>query len=267
MIRFIIVIVIVVIESKVILVGGDAKSAIPLKQNIKKFRSFQVSSEALTELSEDNTKEWWTRNIAINMCKNDGEIPEDEKLLDDNSLYALLIPQRIVLQYQTQLMVLLGDVRLFPVPKDLAGGAAIKFDNSWGGKRAYGGERVHEGCDIMTSNNIAGYFPVQSMTDGVVEKIGWLDMGGYRIGIRAPGGAFFYYAHLDEYADGLEIGSKVEAGQMLGRMGNTGYGKEGTTGKFDTHLHVGIYVNIDDREVSINPYSILKFIEKYRQTF
>ena len=44
---------------------------------------------------------------------------------------------------------------------------------------------VHEGCDIMAGNNERGYFPIVSMTDGVVERIGWLEKGGYRIGIRS----------------------------------------------------------------------------------
>ena len=41
-------------------------------------------------------------------------------------------------------------------------------------------------------------------------------------------------------------------------MGDTGYGEEGTTGKFVVHLHVGIYVRDEyEREVSINPYIFL----------
>ena len=42
-----------------------------------------------------------------------------------------------------------------------------------------------------------GYYPVVSMTDGVVTEKGWLEKGGWRIGITAPTGAYFYYAHLD----------------------------------------------------------------------
>ncbi len=267
MMNLLIVILIVVLETKLLLVGSDAKSVIPLEENLKKFRAFDVSAEALKELAENNTKEWWTRNIAINICKQDGKIQKGTELINDNSLFALLLPQKIAIQYQTQLMILLGDIKFFPVPEDISGGETTAYENSWGGKRSYGGERAHEGCDIMTSNNIAGYFPVQSMTDGVIEKIGWLNMGGYRIGIRTPGGAFIYYAHLDEYAEALEVGSEVEAGQLLGRMGNTGYGEEGTVGKFDTHLHVGIYLDIGGKEVSMNPYEILRFIEDYRQTF
>ena len=42
-------------------------------------------------------------------------------------------------------------------------------------------------------------------------------------------------------------------------MGNTGYSKvEGTSGKFDVHLHFGIYYSDADREISYNPYWILE---------
>ena len=59
--------------------------------------------------------------------------------------------------------------------------------------RSYGGERGHEGTDIMATVNERGMYPVISMTDGIVESKGWLELGGYRLGIRAPQGAYFYY--------------------------------------------------------------------------
>lgn len=137
----------------------------------------------------------------------------------------------------------------------------VTFEDSWMFERSYGGERGHEGVDIMPSVNERGIFPVVSMTDGVVESKGWLKLGGYRLGIRAPHGAYFYYAHLDSYAD-IEEGDEVRAGDLLGFMGDTGYGEEeGTRGKFPVHLHVGIYLNKGDDEISVNPYAALKFVE------
>ena len=114
----------------------------------------------------------------------------------------------------------------------------------------------------MTSNNKPGYFPAVSICDGTIEKMGWLELGGYRIGIRSTHGAYLYYAHLDSYRKGLAVGDAVKAGDILGYLGNTGYGKEGTKGKFDVHLHFGIYVDIEGKEVSVNPYYILKWLEQ-----
>mgnify|MGYP000326971875 CR=1 FL=1 len=158
-----------------------------------------------------------------------------------------------------------SDAVFFPVAK--MEGSDIHYSNSWYNKRTYGGLRKHEGCDIMADNNLRGYYPVISITDGIIEKMGWLELGGYRIGIRSDSGGYFYYAHLYDYAPDLKLGDRVVAGQLLGFMGDSGYGPEGTTGKFDVHLHLGIYVNSDlpdTGEMSVNPYYLLKLLEKNR---
>lgn len=154
------------------------------------------------------------------------------------------------------------DVKYFPVPESTSDpDLSVSYVNTWMNERTYGGERGHEGCDLMASKNERGLYPVLSMTDGVVEKKGWLEKGGYRIGIKAPGGAYFYYAHLDSYAD-LEVGDEVKAGDILGFMGDSGYGPEGTVGQFAVHLHLGIYIYPSETETSVNPYWVLRYIEK-----
>ena len=112
----------------------------------------------------------------------------------------------------------------------------------------------------------SGHYRIVSITDGVVEKIGWLPQGGYRIGIRSPSGGYFYYAHLSSYAEDFQKGDVISAGQLLGYMGDTGYGKEeGTSGQFPVHLHVGIYVrNEEIPELAVNPYWFLKYLEQYK---
>ena len=157
--------------------------------------------------------------------------------------------------------VIWNDVKYFPVPDFTTDKSmTVSYANSWMSERTYGGERGHEGVDIMAGKNERGLYPVISMTDGVVSKKGWLDKGGYRIGIQAPNGAYFYYAHLESYAN-LNVGDEVRAGDILGFMGDSGYGPEGTTGKFAVHLHLGIYIYPDGKEMSINPYWVLRYIE------
>ena len=58
----------------------------------------------------------------------------------------------------------------------------------------------------------------------------------------------------------------MRAGELLGFMGDTGYSViEGTTGNFDVHLHIGLYLRTDHyEELSVNPYWVLKYLEKYR---
>lgn len=170
--------------------------------------------------------------------------------------------------YQTYLAAcdaVWNDVKYFPVPVSSSDSSiTVSYVDSWMTERTYGGKRGHEGTDIMASENVPGLYPVVSMTDGIVRQKGWLEKGGYRLLIEAPLGACFYYAHLDSYAD-IEEGDEVRAGQVIGFMGNTGYGKkEGTKGKFDVHLHLGIYLYPGGEEESINPYWVLKYIENTR---
>ena len=75
--------------------------------------------------------------------------------------------------------------------------------------------------------------------------------------------AYFYYAHLDSYAE-LEKGDPVKAGDLLGYMGDSGYGEEGTTGEFPVHLHLGIYLKEGTEEISVNPYPVLRYAENAR---
>lgn len=157
---------------------------------------------------------------------------------------------------------LLREAECFPVKKDPSGQVFWNFEDGYGGERTYGGKRRHEGIDIMASEDRPGCLQICAMADGVVEQMGWLKLGGYRIGIRSQSGVYYYYAHMAEYAEDLEIGDAVKAGTVLGWMGNTGYGKEGTTGKFAVHLHFGIYTDVDGKEKSRNPFPILQYLEK-----
>lgn len=157
-----------------------------------------------------------------------------------------------------------NDVKYFPIPQSLDDTEdKISYVDSWMFERNYGGKRGHEGTDIMAEKNTPGYYPVVSMTDGVVTEKGWLEKGGWRIGITAPTGAYFYYAHLDSYAE-LEKGDPVKAGDLIGYMGDSGYGEEGTTGEFPVHLHLGIYLKEGTEEISVNPYPVLRYAENAR---
>lgn len=154
---------------------------------------------------------------------------------------------------------ILHESRYFPVVKN--GKAKSFFEDGYGEGRSFGGKRRHEGIDIMSSENKAGIFKVRSVCDGKVENKGWLKLGGYRIGIRSDSGNYYYYAHLDSYRKGLKCNDRVRAGEIIGYMGNTGYGNEGTRGKFPVHLHFGIYVAFGKGEKCVNPYYLLKKLE------
>ena len=187
----------------------------------------------------------------------------DAKELKENISYVKKYHPEDFERIETAVYAVWKDLKQFPVGKvsDMPD-ATVTFENSWMQSRTFGGERGHEGCDIMASVNQRGIYPIYSMTDGVIENIGWLKLGGYRIGIRSESGAYFYYAHMSEYAKDFQIGERVKAGTHLGFMGDTGYSEiPGTTGNFAVHLHLGIYMNDENgKEYSINSYPMLWYL-------
>ena len=166
--------------------------------------------------------------------------------------------------------VIRKELVVFPIPQSMMHPEyQATFEDSWMSERTFGGERGHEGTDIMLDPDVRGLFPVLSMTDGVVEKKGWLPKGGYRLGIRSSGGIYYYYAHFCDYAEGIEPGAHVVAGQLLGFAGDSGYSNiEGTVGNFPVHLHVGIYYDdAEGMETPVNPYPFLVSLEKMRMDY
>ena len=158
--------------------------------------------------------------------------------------------------FEEAMCAIWDDVVCFPTS------ASVSYENSWLAARNFEGPRLHEGCDLMPEKNQRDLYPVFSITSGVVEKIGWLPKGGYRIGIRSPGGGHFDTAHFSSYAADLQVGDSLKAGDLIGYMGNSGYGEEGTTGKFAVHLHLGIYIRTPEtEELSVNPYWILRYLQ------
>ncbi|UFJ42194.1 LysM peptidoglycan-binding domain-containing protein [Brevibacillus humidisoli] len=117
-------------------------------------------------------------------------------------------------------------------------------------------ERTHQGIDIMAEKGT----PIYSASSGVINRIGWNPYGGWRINITDASGRYrLYYAHMSGYAPGLAVGTRVEAGQLIGFVGNTGYGTIGTSGKFPTHLHFGLYQAATNQ--TFNPFYYLKYWE------
>lgn len=135
--------------------------------------------------------------------------------------------------------------RVFPLPESVR----YTYEPGFGNDRWFGGERQHEGVDIIAPKGS----PVRSVCNGIVTEKGWLTLGGYRIGVMDAFGVYHYYAHLSAYAD-VNIGDPVSAGQLLGYVGSTGYGPEGTDDQMVPHLHFGLYAD----GVAVDSYAYLR---------
>ncbi|MFC7370881.1 M23 family metallopeptidase [Fictibacillus iocasae] len=132
------------------------------------------------------------------------------------------------------------------------------YRNTWGDRRGFGGLRIHEGTDIFADYGV----PVKAVSYGVVEIKGWNRFGGWRIGIRDINNVYHYYAHLGSFNKGVEKGSIVEPGTVIGYVGSSGYGPPGTSGKFPPHLHFGMYRDNGFTEWAFDPYPYLKAWER-----
>jgi murein DD-endopeptidase MepM/ murein hydrolase activator NlpD len=125
----------------------------------------------------------------------------------------------------------------------VVGVRTASLDDSWHAPRD-GGARVHKGIDIFAPKGTE----VVAVADGVISFIGDQKLGGHCIWLTNENGAAFYYAHLDRWAAGLYEGMEVQAGDLIGYVGNTGNAKY-----TPSHLHFGINENDD----MVNPYPIL----------
>ena len=117
-----------------------------------------------------------------------------------------------------------------------------------------GGARVHDAIDIMAPHGT----PVVAAAPGTVERLFFSrGGGGITVYVRSDDGQWmYYYAHLQEYAPGLEEGQRVERGQLLGRVGSTG-----NASPDGPHLHFAVHrVSPEDDwhgGTPVNPYPLL----------
>ncbi|MCL1502152.1 M23 family metallopeptidase [Xanthomonas nasturtii] len=112
----------------------------------------------------------------------------------------------------------------------VAGVRARQIADTFGAPR--GRDRTHAGVDIFAPRGT----PVLAATRGVVSAIRDQGLGGKQVWLLGPAMERHYYAHLDDWAAGLEVGDVVEPGTALGMVGTTGNAR-GTP----PHLHYGVY--------------------------
>jgi hypothetical protein len=107
---------------------------------------------------------------------------------------------------------LAGGPYLFPVA------GAVEFGDSYGGLRTDVSGGWHHGDDIFAKLGT----PVVAVADGTLNRVGWDKLGGWRLWVRDRAGDEFYYAHLSGYTKAALAGGRVEAGEVIGFVGNTG---------------------------------------------
>lgn len=107
------------------------------------------------------------------------------------------------------------------------------YTDDWGAIRTSPTLHYHEGTDIFAPRGT----PVIASADGEVSRLVEDSLiGGNALRLTTKAATYFYYAHLDGFAPGLEKGDRVKRGDVLGFVGSTGNAKSTAD-----HLHYGIY--------------------------
>ena len=155
----------------------------------------------------------------------------------------------------------------------IAAGYGYGHYDDFGAGRSYGFARRHLGNDLMGSLGT----PIVAVEGGIIEAMGWNQYGGWRVGIRSHyRKRYYYYAHLRKdtpFAPGLKEGDTVQAGDVIGFMGRTGYSSKENVNNINTvHLHFGLQLIFDESqkecnsEIWIDVYDIVNLLSSHRSS-
>ena len=147
---------------------------------------------------------------------------------------------------------------VFPVVGD------VRYSDTFGAPR--GPDRTHEGQDLMGEK----MQPLVAAADGELLIVTWPQPTyGYYIKLRGDDGWTYSYVHInndtpgtddgqatreDVYAEGIEEGVRVERGQLLGYLGDSGNAE-----RTAPHLHFEMH---DPDGHVVNPYASLQAAQR-----
>lgn len=134
---------------------------------------------------------------------------------------------------------------------------ACRFANSWQASRGDG--RLHVGVDLISPSGT----PVVAAANGTLTR---QTTNAARSGnawwLTTSAGTYFLYAHLSSFSPGLSVGSRVQAGDVIGYVGSTG-------NAVSPHLHFELHPYGGG---PVNPYSAVWMVggcnydRRYEQT-
>lgn len=276
--------------------------AVPAEAKTINWVDFDVPYESLRYALDQDiaTKEQekhipWIDALALAACRTGGKCGLNSvkkavaDLKTDASPEELLgsLYQYYGYYHQAYTAVLGGLVGSFAIEKDgqwvpayglkafapIAAGYGYGHCDDFGMARSFGFRRKHLGHDMMGAQGT----PIVAVEGGVVEALGWNRYGGWRIGIRSfDGKRYWYYAHLQKdrpFAECLEEGDLVQAGDLIGYMGRTGYSDKENVNNIETvHLHFGLQLVFDEsqkecnREIWVDVYDIVRLLDSHRSS-
>ena len=140
---------------------------------------------------------------------------------------------------------------VFPI----SGTVSLPLIDSYGFPRAPGtpDSHWHEGIDIFAPRGT----PLVATESGVVNRVGVARLGGKKLWLTGDSGVDWYFAHLEEFAPGLQNGQRVEAGDLIGYVGDSG-NAVGTP----PHTHMELHPN---GARPVNPFPLLASVVRTEQ--
>ena len=276
--------------------------AVPVKAEPIKWVDFQIPYESLKYAMDADIRTFeqekhirWVDVLALAGCRTGGKcgLKSVKKAVQDlqgnDSPEKLLgeLYQYYDYYHAAYSAVLGGLLGSFAIEKDgktiatyglkafspIAAGYGYAHCDDFGNSRSFGFARKHLGHDMMGALGT----PVVAVEGGVVEAMGWNRYGGWRIGIRSfDSKRYYYYAHLQKdtpFAAGLQEGDTVQAGDLIGFMGCTGYSDKENVSNIETvHLHFGMQLVFDESqkeclsEIWIDTYDLVRLLDSHRSS-
>lgn len=155
----------------------------------------------------------------------------------------LKVTGRVDLQTGIELGVIAAPevaIEVFPVE------GPCGFADTWHAPRP--GGRKHLGVDIIAREGQTLYAAISGTISYIYrEGTNTLTGNGLRILSDDGTGTYVFYGHMKDFAPGIQIGAKVKAGDVVGRVGKTG--------THTPHLHLEIHPRGGE---AVNPYLAVK---------
>ena len=275
---------------------------LPVRAETIKWVDFQVPYESLCyamdrdiETFEKEKHISWINILAVAGCRTGGKCPLAAVKKAYNDLLTDKSPEEVLgnlykyydyyyASFDAVLGGLLGSFSIeingeqrpaygLKAYSPIASGYGYSHCADFGNQRSFGFKRKHLGNDLMGALGT----PIVAVEGGVVEAMGWNRYGGWRIGIRSyDSKRYYYYAHLQKdhpFADGLQVGDIVDAGDLIGFMGRTGYSDKENVNNIETvHLHFGLQLVFDESqkecnsEIWVDVYNIVRLLHRHRSS-
>ena len=279
-----------------------ALGAVPVRAEPIRWVDFDVGYEAMKYALDQDIATFdqekhisWIDTLALAACRTGGKCglaSVKKAVLDlngDRSPQELLGEQNKYYDYYHRAFTaaLGGLVGSYEIQKDgewkacyglkafspVAAGYGYSHCDDFGVSRSFGFQRKHLGNDLMGGLGT----PIVAVEGGIVEAMGWNRYGGWRVGIRSRDKKrYYYYAHLKKdqpFAPGLEVGMQVNAGDLIGFLGRTGYSDTENTNNINVnHLHFGMQLIFDESqkecnsEIWIDVYQINRLLSLHRSS-